>query len=100
MTNREKYITKRDEYDLMMEIKNRTRECPIKAVSGDTMLFCVRKTMKVVGWACVDVDSCMNFKLKKDGCKKCPNSKKDEITIHVDDCPSCIQHWLNEEAKP
>ena len=37
MTNREKYITKRDEYDLMMAIKaniEHGHHCPIKAVSG------------------------------------------------------------------
>lgn len=34
MTNRERYITKRDEYDMMMEIGNVTEYCPIEAVGG------------------------------------------------------------------
>lgn len=37
MTNREKYITKRDEYDLMMAIKaniEHGHHCPIKLISG------------------------------------------------------------------
>lgn len=33
MTNREKYITKRDEYDLMMTIQS--TGCPIWIVTGD-----------------------------------------------------------------
>lgn len=38
MTNRERYITKRNEYDLMMTIAENIQElgtfCPIKAISG------------------------------------------------------------------
>ena len=38
MTNRERYITKRDEYDLMMTIRDQIKGvgtyCPIRAVSG------------------------------------------------------------------
>ena len=35
MTNREKYITKRNEYDMMMTIlENGGTYCPIKAISG------------------------------------------------------------------
>ena len=41
MTNREKYITKRNEYDLMMAIKEKTLRCPIIAVGGSTpKIYC------------------------------------------------------------
>lgn len=41
MTNREKYITKRDEYDLMMAIKEKALRCPIIAVGGSTpKIYC------------------------------------------------------------
>lgn len=34
MTNREKYITKRDEYDLMMTINKETGMCAVGTVGG------------------------------------------------------------------
>lgn len=34
MTNRDKYLTKRNEYDLMMDILKNSA-CPVIAVSGD-----------------------------------------------------------------
>ena len=34
MDNRMKYITKRNEYDLMLSILRNTKACPIYAVSG------------------------------------------------------------------
>ena len=35
MTNREKYIIKRDEYDLMMAIAEAQPCCPINVIGGD-----------------------------------------------------------------
>lgn len=35
MTNRKKYITKRNEYDLLCDIRKYTHTCPVFAVSGD-----------------------------------------------------------------
>lgn len=35
MTNRERYITKRNEYDLMMTIANSQPYCPIDIISGE-----------------------------------------------------------------
>ena len=37
MTNREKYITKRNEYDLMMTIRE-VGACPIRVVCGESCL--------------------------------------------------------------
>lgn len=34
MKNRERYITSRNEYDLMLDIERNTRICPIRAVAG------------------------------------------------------------------
>ena len=35
MTNRERYVTKRCEYDMLLAINKNTGCCPIKALSGD-----------------------------------------------------------------
>lgn len=37
MTNREKYITKRNEYDMMMKIWE-TGACPIRVIGGESCL--------------------------------------------------------------
>lgn len=70
MTNRERYITKRNEYDLMLMMKeNLTRigvYCPIDCITG-------RKP-------------------------KCRLGYYDEtMTMAYRDCESCIQTWLNEK---
>ena len=68
MTNREKYITKRDEYDLMMAIAKNIQGlgtfCPIKAISG-----------------------------KRPPCKCKPDTQSSLI---LRDCETCVQDWLNE----
>lgn len=72
MTNREKYITKRDEYDLMMTIAENIQGigtfCPIKAIGG-----------------------------KRPPCKCKPDTQS---SLMMRDCETCCQNWLNEEAKP
>lgn len=71
MTNRERYITKRDEYDLMMTIRDQIKGvgtyCPIRAVSGK-------------GRKCI---------LKEIIVSQFP----------VRACETCIQNWLNEESE-
>ena len=66
MTNREKYITKRDEYDLMMTIAENIQGigtfCPIKAIGG-----------------------------KRPPCKHVTQS-----FLMMRDCETCVQRWLNE----
>lgn len=46
MTNRERYILKRNEYDLMLCIEENTGICPIRAVAGisrqEKILRCCR----------------------------------------------------------
>lgn len=64
MTNRERYITKRDEYDLMFDML-KSGVCPIAVVIGQKNV----KRVKV--------------------CKAL-----------IEDCPFCIQKWLNEEVVP
>lgn len=70
MTNREKYITKRNEYDLMMEISKNIEGigtfCAIKAIS-DKRIPCVTM-MKG------------NGRMERD-------------------CKTCIQSWLNKESE-
>lgn len=69
MTNREKYITKRDEYDLMMTIAENIQElgtfCPITAVGG-----------------------------KRPPCK-CKHIA--QCSLMMRDCETCVQKFLNEE---
>jgi hypothetical protein len=71
MTNREKYITKRDEYDLMMTIAENIQElgtfCPITAVGG-----------------------------KRPPCKCKPDTQSSLI---LRDCETCCQDWLNEKGE-
>ena len=71
MTNRERYITKRDEYDLMMTIAENIQElgtfCPITAVGG-----------------------------KRPPCK-CKHIA--QCSLLMRDCESCCQNWLNEESE-
>ena len=38
MTNRQKYITKKNEHDMMMDIRKNTDHCPIHAVSGKAIV--------------------------------------------------------------
>lgn len=68
MTNREKYITKRDEYDLMMTIAENIQGlgtfCPITAIGG-----------------------------KRPPCKHVTQS-----FLMMRDCKTCIQRWLNERT--
>lgn len=68
MTNREKYITKRDEYDLLMEISDNIQGtgtyCTIRAVSGTK--------------------------------RPCLTQYTDEGHIYRD-CENCIQKFLNEQ---
>lgn len=72
MRNREKYILKCDEYDLMMGIKRRLESkwqyCPISILGAE------RPPCKTIP----DPDYKYKSKL---------------------DCESCVQKWLNEEAK-
>ena len=75
-TNRERYILKRNEYDLMMEISKNIKGggtfCAIRAVSG---------------------------KGKKRHCLT-TNVKNGHICRGLyRDCPACIQQWLNEESE-
>lgn len=69
MTNREKYITKRDEYDLMMTIAENIQGigtfCPIKAIGG-----------------------------KRPPCKHVTQS-----FLMMRDCDKCVQEFLNEESE-
>lgn len=69
MTNREKYITKRDEYDLMMTIAENIQGigtfCPITAIGG-----------------------------KRPPCKHVTQS----FTM-MRDCETCTQKFLNEQAE-
>jgi len=55
MTNRKKYFTKQNEYDLMMAIENNTGTCPIRAVAG------ISREEKIM--------RC--YKYVHSGCKKC-----------------------------
>ena len=70
MTNRERYITKRNEYDLMLTIAENISGigtfCAIRAVCG-----------------------------RKRPCEY----TQTENGILVRDCPSCIQKFLNEESE-
>mgnify|MGYP006864460440 CR=1 FL=1 len=70
MTNREKYITKRNEYDLMMTIAENIQGigtfCPIKAIGG----------------------------------KRPPCKHDTQSFLMMRDCKTCVQKFLNEEAKP
>ena len=70
MTNRERYIIKRNQYDLMMTIAENISDigtfCAIRAVCG-------RK-------------------------RPCEYTQSKNGTL-MRDCPSCIQKWLNEESE-
>lgn len=70
MTNRERYITKRNQYDLMLTIAENISGigtfCPIKAISGKKRL-------------CI--------------------TKLDDNLRLVRDCEPCVQKWLNEESE-
>lgn len=70
MTNRERYITKRNQYDLMLTIAENISGidtfCAIRAVCG-------RK-------------------------RPCEYTQSKNGTL-MRDCPSCIQKWLNEESE-
>ena len=63
MKNRERYITKKNEYDLMINIL-KSGACPIRAITGERS-----NPINVV-------------------CKSLP-----------EDCPECIQHWMNKEEE-
>ena len=69
MTNRQKYILKRSEYDLMLTIAKNIQGlgtfCPIKAISN-----------------------------KRPPCKHITQS-----SMMIKDCEECIQQWLNEETE-
>ena len=71
MTNREKYITKRNEYDLMMTIAENIQGigtfCPITAIGG-----------------------------KRPPCKCKPDTQS---SLMMRDCETCVQEFLNEEAE-
>lgn len=70
MTNRERYITKRNEYDIMLTIAENISGigtfCAIRAVCGH-------------------------------GRKRPCEYTQPKNGILMRDCPSCIQNWLNEE---
>lgn len=74
MTNRERYITKRNEYDLMITIAENIQElgtfCAIRAVCG-------RKHKRKCEYKWRDLGSCSRLER---------------------DCERCIQAFLNEEA--
>lgn len=69
MKNRERYITKRNEYDLMMTIAENIQElgtfCPITAVGG-----------------------------KRPPCK-CKHDTQSSLILR--DCETCVQEFLNDE---
>ena len=53
MTNREKYFTRKNEHDMMMDIRKNTEACPIYAVSGEGHLH------EKHGAACIlDIGNC------------------------------------------
>lgn len=73
MTNRERYITKRDEYDLMMTMKKNLERigvfCPIDVITG-----------------------------KKPECETVDKPSMDGTAWALcRDCETCIQKFLNEE---
>lgn len=69
MTNRERYITKRDEYDLMMTIAENIQGlgtfCPITAIGS-----------------------------KRPPCKCKPDTQS---SLMMRDCETCVQKFLNEK---
>ena len=71
MTNRERYITKRDEYDLMMTIAENIQElgtfCPITAPGG-----------------------------KRPPCK-CKHATQSSLILR--DCETCCQDWINADMQ-
>lgn len=69
MTNRQVYITKKNEYDMMMDIVKNTNVCPVYAISGKPTqgeTFCLIMTYQ-------------------------PRNLKS--------CSACIQKWLNEDER-
>lgn len=62
MTNRARYITQRNERDLLLTIAENTKHCPIQAIGANSP--------RLVVWG----SSC-----------------------NAEDCPECVQAWLNEK---
>lgn len=52
MTNRDKYILKKNEYDLMMNILQNTTVCPIRAVAGISTEEKIERCYKYVHDGC------------------------------------------------
>lgn len=63
MTNRQKYITKKNEHDMMMDIRKHTDHCPIHAISGEAIVH------KKYGVGCIaetkNCSSCIDSWLNK-----------------------------------
>lgn len=98
-TKQEKYFTERKPLDIMVGIKSKTGQCPIKAISGDEMLYCIKKPIKLEMWTCGNADNCKYLELHYgNNCHKCPYSEKEESIQYVDDCKSCIDTWLKMEV--
>lgn len=111
MTNREKYITKRDEYDTMIAILKRIRgyDNPlIKPEIERTNFF--RMFYKSYDDANKDLSKkvlCPIDLVSNSRPKICKRKHLSWIESMVDvgcwedfiDCPSCIQKWLNEESE-
>ena len=52
MTNRERYILKRNEYDLMLGIEENTGICPIRTVAGITHEEKIRRCVNYAPDSC------------------------------------------------
>lgn len=72
MTNRQKYITKRNEHDMLMHIYDRTKGnlCPLYVISDMTTAEHVARWLH------------------------CRRTSDD----HRRKCAECVQDWLNEEG--
>lgn len=70
MTNRERYITKRNEYDIMMTIANSVM-CPIAVIADKVP----------IEW------------------NECLNNGKDCYDWRTNLCSLCTQSWLNKESE-
>lgn len=72
MTNRDKYIIKRNEHDMLMHIYDRTRGnlCPLYIISDMTTAEHVAR------------------------CHRYPDAND----CHRCGCAECVQDWLNKEA--
>lgn len=77
MKNREKYIAKHNEYDLMTAIERNTGCCPIRAVAG------ISREEKIVR------------------CAVALRRSDAHMAGYDPDaaCKHCVQRWLNEEAR-